>query len=174
MDGVAAQSDRRASATADLALSLLAGVGAGDFQERLALSLKRHVKVDAGLILQLDDPALADVAATVQAVGLDGVIATNTTVQRPGASAAAAAQGGLSGAPLKALALQMVSKLRGLLGPSVPIIGVGGIDSPAAALAMRAAGADLVQLYTGLVFRGPALVAHCVAALSAADRASSA
>lgn len=51
MDGVAAQSDRRASATADLALSLLAGVGARDFQERLALSLKRHVKVDAGLIL---------------------------------------------------------------------------------------------------------------------------
>ena len=49
-----------------------------------------------------------------------------------------------------------MGKLRAHLGPSFPIIGVGGIDSPAAALAMRAAGADLVQLYTGLVYRGPA------------------
>lgn len=115
----------------------------------------------------LDDDALEQVAAVVQGVGLDGVIATNTTVSRPGAASAASADpGGLSGAPLRALSLQVVSKLRALLGPSFPIIGVGGIDSPAAALAMRAAGADLVQLYTGLVFRGPKLVADCVAALS--------
>jgi dihydroorotate dehydrogenase len=115
----------------------------------------------------LDDGALAEVAATVQAVGLDGVIATNTTVQRPGSSAAAALHGGLSGAPLQELSLQVVAKLRRLLGASLPIIGVGGVASPEAALAMRAAGADLVQLYTGLVFRGPALVTACVAALSA-------
>ena len=119
----------------------------------------------------LDDIALAEVAVTVRAVGLDGVIATNTTVQRPGFSAAAVAiHGGLSGAPLRALSLHTVAKLRTHLGSSVPIIGVGGIDSPAAALALRAAGADLVQLYTGLVFRGPALVAECVTALSTYDR----
>ena len=114
----------------------------------------------------LDDAALEQVAATVRSVGLDGVIATNTTVSRPGSSSAAAAiAGGLSGAPLRALSLRAVSRLRAHLGPHLAIIGVGGIDSPAAALAMRAAGADLVQLYTGLVYRGPALVAACVAAL---------
>jgi dihydroorotate dehydrogenase len=117
----------------------------------------------------LDDGALAEVAATVRAAGLDGVVATNTTVQRPGSSAAAAIHGGLSGAPLRSLSLRVVATLRAHLGASLPIIGVGGVDSPAAALAMRAAGADLVQLYTGLVFRGPAVVAACVAALSAAD-----
>ena len=115
----------------------------------------------------LDDSALTEVAATVRAVGIDGVIATNTTVTRPGSSAAAAAtHGGLSGAPLRPLSLHVVAGLRASLGSSVPIIGVGGVDSPAAALALRAAGADLIQLYTGLVFRGPALVAECVAALS--------
>ncbi len=114
----------------------------------------------------LDEAALEQVAAVAQDVGLDGVIATNTTVSRPGATSAASADmGGLSGAPLRPLSLQVVSKLRARLGPSFPIIGVGGIDSPAAALSMRAAGADLVQIYTALVFRGPKLVADCVAAL---------
>jgi dihydroorotate dehydrogenase len=118
----------------------------------------------------LEDEALAQVAATVQEVGLDGVIATNTTVSRPGSAVIAPADaGGLSGAPLRPLSLAVVRKLRAHLGPSFPIIGVGGIDSSAAALDMRAAGADLVQLYTGLVFRGPALVADCVAALSASS-----
>jgi dihydroorotate dehydrogenase len=120
----------------------------------------------------LDDIALEEVAATVRAAGLDGVIATNTTVQRPGSPTAAVIHGGLSGAPLRALSLHAVAKLRGYLGSSLPIIGVGGVDSPVAALALRAAGADLVQLYTGLVFRGPALVAECVAALSAVARPS--
>lgn len=116
----------------------------------------------------LDDAALAEVAETVRAVGLDGIIATNTTLQRPGSSAVAAAfRGGLSGAPLRALSLRVVEKLRAQLGPSLPIIGVGGVDSPASALALRAAGADLVQLYTGLVFRGPAFVRECIATLSA-------
>jgi dihydroorotate dehydrogenase len=114
----------------------------------------------------LDDAAIEEVATTVRASGLDGIIATNTTIARPGSTAAAIIHGGLSGAPLRALSLNVVTKLRSHLGSSFPIIGVGGIDSAAAALAMRAAGADLIQLYTGLVFRGPALVAECVEALS--------
>jgi dihydroorotate dehydrogenase subfamily 2 len=114
----------------------------------------------------LNDAAIEEVASTVRATGIDGIIATNTTVERPGATAAAVIQGGLSGAPLRALSLEVTAKLRSHLGSSFPIIGVGGIDSAAAALAMRAAGADLIQLYTGLVFRGPTLVAECVAALS--------
>jgi dihydroorotate dehydrogenase len=113
----------------------------------------------------LDERALEEVAATVRDVGLDGVIATNTTAYLPGPPAYAALRGGLSGAPLRERSLHVVAKLRVLLGPSLPIIGVGGVDSPAAARAMRAAGADLVQVYTGLVYRGPSLVADCVATL---------
>lgn len=115
----------------------------------------------------LDGPALEQVAATVQDVGIDGVIATNTTVSRPASAlAASAVAGGLSGTPLRPLSLHAVRTLRAHLGTSFPIICVGGIDSPAAARAMRAAGAYLIQLYTGLVFRGPALVASCIAELA--------
>jgi dihydroorotate dehydrogenase len=73
--------------------------------------------------------------------------------------------GGLSGVPLHPLSLGIVSQLRKLLGPRYPLIGVGGIDSPATALAMRRAGADLVQLYTGMVYRGPGIVRQCARAL---------
>lgn len=140
-------------------------------RDRLRRGAGRALPILLKLSPDLDDAALADVAATVRAVGLDGVIATNTTVQRPGSAAGAADfRGGLSGAPLRALALRMVAKLRGYLGGSLPIIGVGGVDSPAAARALRDAGADLVQVYTGLVYRGPSIVAECVAALSAPDR----
>lgn len=76
--------------------------------------------------------------------------------------------GGLSGAPLHHLSLAAVSTLRRLLGPAFPIIGVGGIDSPVKARAMRSAGADLVQIFTGLIYRGPSLVPECVRALGGA------
>lgn len=136
-------------------------------RDSLRKTSARALPVLLKLSPDLDDAAIEEVAATVRAIGLDGVIATNTTVQRPGSTAAGVAiHGGLSGAPLRALSLDVVAKLRAQLGSSLPIIGVGGIDSPATALAMRAAGADLVQLYTGLVFKGPSLVAECVAALS--------
>ena len=110
----------------------------------------------------LDRAALAGVAQVVARVKIDGLIATNTTVQR---SAAFEQTGGLSGAPLHALALETVAALRALVGPRLPIVGVGGIDSAAKALAMRAAGADLVQIYTGLVYRGPSLVKRLIRAL---------
>jgi dihydroorotate dehydrogenase len=92
--------------------------------------------------------------------GVDGVIATNTTITRPGLDAEplAAESGGLSGAPLAPLALATVKALRALLGPQVPIIGVGGIQSGTAGAAMIAAGADLLQIYTGFIYRGPAVV----------------
>ncbi len=114
----------------------------------------------------LDAAALADVARVVAHVSLDGVVATNTTVQRDGGDKESAARlGGLSGAPLHRLSLAAVATLRGLLGPSVAIVGVGGVDSVEKALAMRAAGADLIQTYTGLVYRGPTLVRQLVRAL---------
>jgi len=97
---------------------------------------------------------------------IDGVVATNTTVGRDGTrSIADGYTGGLSGRPLKSLALDVVTQLRAQLGGDFPIIGVGGIDSPEAALAMRNAGADLIQVYTGLIYRGPSLVTQTIRAV---------
>lgn len=114
----------------------------------------------------LSDPELQDISILLKELSLDGVIATNTTLSREGLGATASEHtGGLSGRPLHALSLRTVRKLREQLGPGFPIIGVGGIDSPKAALDMRAAGADLIQIYTGLIYRGPALVSQCIRAV---------
>jgi dihydroorotate dehydrogenase len=114
----------------------------------------------------LSDTELQDITGLLKKLRLDGVVATNTTLSRSGAGPSAHAHtGGMSGRPLQALSLRMVAALRAQLGPGFPIIGVGGIDSAVAARAMREAGADLIQLYTGLIFRGPALVRQCVGAL---------
>ena len=109
---------------------------------------------------------LQAVAAIALRSGLDGLIATNTTLQKDSGSAQGLSDaGGLSGAPLHPLALSAVSALRAAAGPKIAIVGVGGIDSAEKALAMRRAGADLVQLYTGLVYEGPALIGQCADAL---------
>ena len=116
----------------------------------------------------LSDAELQDIAALLKRLPLDGVVATNTTLSREGLNAPASSQtGGLSGRPLQPLALRVVANLRASLGPAFPIIGVGGINSAQAALAMRAAGADLIQIYTGLIYRGPALISQCIRALEA-------
>jgi dihydroorotate dehydrogenase len=95
--------------------------------------------------------------------GIDGIIATNTTLNRSGISPRWRSQaGGLSGAPLRPLALQAVQLLRTALGASVPIVAAGGIDSARHARDAFDAGADLVQLYTGLIYRGPGLVREVV------------
>jgi dihydroorotate dehydrogenase len=91
--------------------------------------------------------------------GIDGIIATNTTVSRAGIPAQWQAEaGGLSGAPLRPLALQTVRTLRTTLASDIAIIAAGGIQSGRDALDAMRAGADLVQIYTGLVYRGPGLV----------------
>ncbi len=112
--------------------------------------------------------ALEAVAGIALRIPLDGIIATNTTVQRrdPMPEGTGSPAGGMSGAPLHGLSLRTVSALRRLLGPAFPLIGVGGVDSPAKARAMRAAGADLVQIFTGLIYRGPTLVPQCIRALA--------
>lgn len=114
-----------------------------------------------------DDTVLRGMTRTFLRLGVDGVIATNTTLSRSGVESHrhAAQSGGLSGAPLQTHSLRVVSELRAMLGNRMAIIGVGGIDSVEAALAMRAAGADLVQLYTALVYKGPALVRRISGAL---------
>ena len=100
--------------------------------------------------------------------GMDGLLATNTTVERSAISGHAHANevGGLSGAPLKAMADQVLVVARRTLGPDFPIIGVGGIMQAQDAVDKQQAGADLVQIYTGFVYRGPALVGQCAKAWS--------
>ncbi len=100
-----------------------------------------------------------DVRAAISNQGLSGVIATNTTVGREGLRSVARAEtGGLSGAPLRAHATETIRHIYQQTGGALPIIGVGGVDSAAAALEKICAGASLVQVYTGLVYNGPGLV----------------
>jgi dihydroorotate dehydrogenase len=100
---------------------------------------------------------------------MDGVIATNTTVSREGVEGLphASEEGGLSGAPLRARATAVVRELASALEGEIPVIGAGGIMSGADAAEKFAAGAALVQLYTGLVYRGPELISECVSAYPA-------
>jgi dihydroorotate dehydrogenase len=114
----------------------------------------------------LSSDELAGTAQVIRELRLDGVIATNTTLDRAAVAALPHAQrpGGLSGAPLRERSLAVVRQLRVLLGPQMPLIGVGGISSAADAAAMLRAGADLIQVYTGLIYRGPGLVRELVAA----------
>lgn len=106
----------------------------------------------------LDDHALADVASVVADLGLTGVVATNTTVSREGLSSDPGEQGGLSGLPLRERASDVLRSLRDQCGPETVLIGVGGIMSGEDARSRLAAGADLVQVYTGWVYGGPTFV----------------
>jgi dihydroorotate dehydrogenase len=117
----------------------------------------------------LDDTALAAIAEVALAAGIDGMIATNTTVGRAGISdrRLASEPGGLSGRPLFARSTAVLAKLRLLVGKKMVLIGVGGVDSAETAFAKILAGADLVQLYTGMVYEGPGLPARILAGLPA-------
>ena len=111
----------------------------------------------------LTDAQLDDVVAVVKESGIAGVIATNTTISREGlgtpkAEVEAMGAGGLSGAPVRYRSTDVVRYLRDRLPTPLVIIGVGGIDSAETAMEKIEAGADLVQVYTGLVYEGPALV----------------
>jgi dihydroorotate dehydrogenase subfamily 2 len=108
----------------------------------------------------LTEAELRNIARAVASVPVDGIIATNTTVSRDDIADHPLARetGGLSGHPLFARSRAAVRTLRETLGPAMPIIGVGGVASGEDARLLREAGADLIQLYTSLVFRGPRLV----------------
>ena len=106
----------------------------------------------------LTDGETDDVLAAVARVGADGLIVCNTTTSRDGLPQAAHLPGGVSGAPLRARSTAMIRRLARLTHGQLPIIGVGGILTPADALEKLRAGAALVQVYTGLVYAGPGLV----------------
>ena len=106
----------------------------------------------------LNEQALEDIAAEVLDKRIDGVIVSNTTLSRDGLKSAEAKEaGGLSGAPLFERSTIVQAKMRRLIGPWLPIIGAGGVDSAETALEKIRAGADLVQLYTSLIYGGPQL-----------------
>ncbi|MDB5366600.1 MAG: pyrD [Rhodospirillales bacterium] len=111
------------------------------------------------------DLAGREIAAVVEAAlggGADGLIVSNTTLERPSSIPAELAReaGGLSGKPLFARSTEMLRQVRRIAGPTVPLIGVGGVASGEDAYAKIRAGASLVQLYTALIYEGPSLVAR--------------
>ncbi len=136
-------------------------------REQLQAQHRRRVAMFVKIAPDLDEAQLKLIARTLRNNGIDGVIATNTTLARELVAGQPRADeaGGLSGAPLAAASNRVIAALRAELGAAFPIIGVGGVLSAADARAKRDAGADLVQIYTGLIYRGPALVARAAAAL---------
>lgn len=126
----------------------------------------RRVPLTVKIAPDMSDEEVALVADSLRNNAIDGVIATNTTISREAVRGMVHGdeQGGLSGRPVFASSNRVIKALREQL-PEMPIIGVGGIDSGEAALAKRTAGADLVQLYSGFIYRGPPLIGECAQAL---------
>jgi dihydroorotate dehydrogenase len=137
-------------------------------QSELAQQHGKYVPVALKIAPDLDDAQIAAIAALLMMHRIDAVIATNTTIAREAVAGLPHAEetGGLSGAPVRAASTRVIRELTRHLQNEVPIIGVGGILSGADAQEKIAAGASLVQLYSGLIYRGPELVRECVQALA--------
>ncbi len=127
----------------------------------------RRVPIAIKIAPDLGDEQIRDLAGVFSETGIDGVIATNTTIDRKAVAGhpRAVEAGGLSGAPVRERSTEVIRVLRRELDQRIPIIGVGGILSGADALEKIEAGADLVQIYSGLIYRGPALVREVLEAL---------
>lgn len=127
----------------------------------------RSVPLVVKIAPDMDDDALRWLVDALQTAGADGITATNTTVDHSAVEGARHADeaGGLSGAPLRDRATAMIARIREHAGAELPIIGVGGIMTRDDALEKMQAGADLVQLYTGLIYEGPALVRRAAEAI---------
>jgi len=136
-------------------------------REKLARAQRRTVPLLLKVAPDLDEMQVRAIAAAVERHGIDGVIATNPTVARNAVQGLRHADeaGGLSGAPVFEPSNRVIRALRAALGSQRPIVGVGGVLSGADARAKLSAGADLVQIYTGLIYKGPALVSECARAL---------
>ena len=137
-------------------------------QTRLADQHQKYTPLVVKIAPDLDDEQLIHFTKTWSAHNLDGIIATNTTTTRPESLRNApnrSEHGGLSGEPLASRSREVVKKLRQQLAPDVPIIGVGGIHDAESANAMLAAGSNLIQIYTGLIYKGPGLLREILAHL---------
>lgn len=136
-------------------------------REALAQQHGKRVPVFVKIAPDLDEPQVDVIAATLQRHHMDGVIATNTTLSRDAVKGLPHAEeaGGLSGAPVLEASNRVIRQLRSRLGKGFPIIGVGGVLSGADAVSKIEAGADVVQIYTGLIYKGPALVREAAQAI---------
>jgi dihydroorotate dehydrogenase len=151
-------------------------------REQLAALLRRVTEARADLLVEqrrvvpvflkiapdITEEGLDDIVAEVLAHRLDGMIVSNTTLSRAGLTSDPGEAGGLSGQPLFERSTIVLAKARQRAGPDMALIGVGGVDSAETALAKIEAGADLVQLYTGMIYRGPGIANEIVTGLSAA------
>ena len=168
------------SLQSDEALDALLGA-VTERREQLAQRHGKRIPIFVKIAPDLDGAQIDVVAATLQRYGMDGagkphnawgVIATNTTLSREAVLGMphATETGGLSGAPVLAMSNKVIAHLRGKLGAGFPIVGVGGVMSAADAVSKMQAGADLVQIYTGLIYKGPALVRESAQAIKAFKR----
>jgi dihydroorotate dehydrogenase len=130
----------------------------------LAQKHGHRVPIAVKISPDMENGQVDNLARAIMAGGMDAIIATNTTVNRNGVTSSPNSKqtGGLSGAPLAARSNQVIQRLTTILGGALHVIGVGGISSGDDALRKRQAGAQLVQIYTGFIYRGPALVRECV------------
>ncbi|MBW8893755.1 MAG: dihydroorotate dehydrogenase (quinone), partial [Burkholderiales bacterium] len=137
-------------------------------KQQLDAQSGRRVPMFVKIAPDLEEAQVGVIAQTLTANGIDGVIATNTTIARDAVQGLPHANetGGLSGRPVFEASNRVIRLLRAMLPAGYPIIGVGGVLSGEDARAKIAAGADLVQVYTGLIYKGPALVGDCARALA--------
>lgn len=138
-----------------------------DKQQALQGVHSKYVPLAVKIAPDLDEGQIADIAYVVRETHMDGVIATNTTIDktRLGTLPLAQEQGGLSGAPVRSSSNRVLAQLVQELDGRVPVIGVGGILGGSDAKEKMQLGATAVQLYSGLIYRGPELVRECLAAL---------
>lgn len=136
-------------------------------QDKLAQRHGKYVPILVKIAPDLSDDEVQDIARSLMQSGVEGVIATNTTLSREKVKGQRYAEesGGLSGSPLTDQSQIIVRKLKKELQGSMPIIGVGGIDSPEAAKARMEGGSDLIQIYSSLIYQGPDLIARILKAL---------
>ena len=143
--------------------------GLADTREALADRDGKRVPMVLKIAPDLDDEQIAMIADVLPERGIDAVIATNTTISRDSVAGEenAGQTGGLSGAPVFDMSNRVIRALRERLPAGYPIIGVGGILSADDACAKIHAGANVVQMYTGIIYRGPSLITECARALAA-------
>ncbi|MGV3679487.1 MAG: quinone-dependent dihydroorotate dehydrogenase [Acidovorax sp.] len=136
-------------------------------REVLAQQAGKRTPIFVKIAPDLSEEQVSVIAATLQRHGMDGVIATNTTISRDAVKGLRHAEetGGLSGAPVLEASNNVIRQLRAALGRQFPIIGVGGVMSADDAVSKIRAGADVVQIYTGLIYEGPALVTRAAQAI---------
>jgi dihydroorotate dehydrogenase len=138
-------------------------------RDALARQHSRRVPIFVKIAPDLDQAQVEVIAAALARHHMDGVVATNTTISREAVKGLPHAEeaGGLSGSPVLQASNRVIRQLRGALGNNFPILGVGGVMSAQDAVSKIEAGADVVQLYTGLIYRGPDLVSEAARAIKA-------